>query len=146
MTRPMDTAKFEVLAEDLARQHGDLPRWLASARSAAEDLRAQAQACIDAFLARARTLGAEQLGGVRVSPVGYDQKHVDCVQFSIERGRNLLLCVAIANAQGGKMRLVGPFKQGKAEGPCGDFPLRGPELEQGLELRMLDLLRQSASL
>jgi hypothetical protein len=67
------------------------------------------------------------------------------VQFSVERGRTLLLCVAIANAQGGKVRLVGPFKRGKVEGPCGDFPLRGAEVEQGLEQRMLDLLRQASS-
>jgi hypothetical protein len=141
----MDTAKFEALAEDLARQQGELPRWLASARGAAEELRAQAQACVEAFVGRARALGAEQLGDVAVSPVGPDRKHVDCVQFSVERGRSVLLCVAIGSAQGGKMRLVGPFKQGKAEGPCGDFPLRGTELERGLELRLLDLLRQASS-
>jgi hypothetical protein len=145
MARPMDTAKFEALAEDLARQHGDLARWLANARAAAEELRGQAQACIEAFVARATALGAEQLGSVSVSGVVPDQKHVDCLQFSVERGRNVLLCVAIATPEGGKVRLVGPFKRGKAEGPCGDFPLRGPELEHGLEQRMLDLLRQASS-
>lgn len=146
MGRRMDTGKFEALAEDLARQHGDLPRWLAGARAAAEELRAQAQACVQAFLSRAELLGAEQLGAVCVSPVGPDQKHVDCVQFSIERGRDVLLCVAIATSEGGKVRLVGPFKRGKTEGPCGDFPLRGAELERGLEQRLLDLLRQASSL
>jgi hypothetical protein len=141
----MDTARFEALAEDLARQHGDLPRWLADARGAAEELRSQAQACIESFVSRARALGAEQLVDVTVSPVRPDQKHVDCVQFSVERGRSVLLCVAIGNAEGGKMRLVGPFKQGKTEGPCGDYPLRGAELERGFEVRLLDLLRQASS-
>src|SRR5262245_36917745 len=102
MVRSMDTGKFEALAEDLARQHGELPRWLAGARAAAEELRGQAQACVEAFRARAKALGAEQLGAVRVSPVEPDHKHVDCVQFSVERGRNLLLCVAIATPEGGK--------------------------------------------
>jgi hypothetical protein len=146
MARLMDAAKFEALAEDLARQHGDLPRWLASTRAAAEALRAQAQACVDAFVRRAAALGADQLGSVSVSPVQADEKHVDCVQFSVERGRSQLLCVAIADAQGGKVRLVGPFKRGKVEGPCGDYPLRGAELEQALEQRMLDLLRQASSI
>jgi hypothetical protein len=146
MGGPMDTGKFEALAEDLARQQGDLPRWLASTRAAAEALRAQAQACIEAFRARARALGAAQLGSVEVSRVGPDEKHVDCLQFSVERGRNVLLCVAIASPEGGKVRLVGPFKRGKPEGPCGDFPLSGPEVESGLEQRMLDLLRQASSL
>jgi hypothetical protein len=145
MSRLMDAAKFEALAEDLARQHGDLPRWLASARAGAEALRGQADACVEAFRRRAAALGAEQLGSVSVSRVQADEKHVDCVQFSVERGRSRLLCVAIAQAQGGKVRLVGPFKQGKVEGPCGDYPLRGPEVEQALEQRMLDLLRQASS-
>jgi hypothetical protein len=145
MARPMDSGKFEALAEDLARQQGDLARWLAGARSAAEELRGQAAACIQAFVTRARRLGAEQLGSVSVSPVEPDEKHVDCVQFSVERGRNVVLCVAIGTPDGGKMRLVGPFKRGKPEGPCGDFPLRGPELERGLEQRLLDLLRQASS-
>jgi len=145
MARLMDTGTFEALAEDLARQHGDLPRWRASARAAAEELRGRAQVCVEAFVRRAQALGAEQLVSVSVSEVGPDQKHVDCVQFSVERGRSILLCVAIGNAEGGKMRLVGPFKHGKVEGPCSDFPLRGAELEQGLEQRMLDLLRQASS-
>ena len=142
----MDSRRFEALAEDLARQHGELPRWLASARDAAEALRAQANACVEAFRRRAREMGAEQLTSVSVSPVSPDEKHVDCVQFSVERGRSVLLCVAIGSSEGGKMRLVGPFKRGKAEGPCGDFPLHGPELEQGFEQRLVDLLRQASSL
>jgi hypothetical protein len=141
----MDARKFEALAEDLARQHGDVPRWVAQARDAAEELRGRAHACIEAFRRRAAELGAGHLTDVTVSSVGADRKHVDCVQFSVERGRSVLLCVAIGNAEGGKMRLVGPFKQGKVEGPCGDFPLRGPELEQGLEQRLIDLLRQASS-
>jgi hypothetical protein len=141
----MDPGKFEALAEDLVRQHGDLPHWLAEARAGAEVLRDQAQTCIEVFVRRAEALGARQLGDVAVSAVGADEKHVDCVQFSVERGRNLLLCVAIANSSGGKVRLVGPFKRGKVEGPCGDFPLRGAEVEAALEQRMLDLLRQASS-
>ena len=142
----MDARRFEALAEDLARQHGALPRWLPGIREAAEALRGQAQACVEAFARRARTLGAEHLASVVVSPVSPDEKHVDCLQFSVERGRHVLLCIAIANAEGGKMRLVGPFKRGKAEGPCGDHPLRGAELEQGLEQRLLDLLRQASGI
>jgi hypothetical protein len=141
----MNVGKFESLAEDLARQQGELPRWLQAARAGAEELRRQAQQCVDAFVRRANALGAAQLGSVSVSAVVPDEKHVDCVQFSVERGRSALLCVAIANAEGGKVRLVGPFKRGRAEGPCGDYPLQGPEVEAGLEERLLDLLRQASS-
>jgi len=141
----MNVGKFQALAEELARQQRELPGWLASARAGAEELRGQAQACVDAFVRRALALGAEQLGSVNVSALIPDEKHVDCLQFCVERGRSALICVAIAGPQGGKIRLVGPFKRGKAEGPCGDYPLRGPEVEAGLEQRMLDLLRQASS-
>ncbi len=141
----MDPTKFEALAQDLARLQSDLPGQLADVRAAAEELRKRAHECVEAFCRRARELGAHQLEHVEVSTVGPDDKHVDCVQFSVARGRTALLCVAIADGVGGKVRLVGPFRQGKVEGPCGDYPLSGAEVEAGLEQRMLDLLRAASS-
>jgi hypothetical protein len=143
----MDSGRFASLAEDLARVQGGLSGRLGEVRAAAEALRGQAFECVEAFCRRARELGAHQLEHVVVSDVGPDEKHVDCVQFSVSRGRAMLLCVAIAGETegAGKVRLVGPFKRGKIEGPCGDFPLRGPEVEAGLEQRMIDLLRTASS-
>ncbi|MCE2390121.1 MAG: hypothetical protein J4G09_01400 [Proteobacteria bacterium] len=137
----MGLERFEALAEELARRQAQLPERLSAAREAAEALRQRAAAAVAAFVTRARALGAEHLGDVVVSEVEPDEKHVDCLQFSVERGRHVLLCVAIAGESGGKIRLVGPFRRGKTEGPCADQPLRGPEVEAALDQGLLDLLR-----
>jgi hypothetical protein len=137
--------RFEALASELARRHAELPAQLARVRPSAQALREQAVAAVSAFTSRARALGAEHLTDVRVSPVIPDQKHVNGLQFSVERGRHVLLCVALANPDGGKARLVGPFRNGKAEGPCAEHPLGSPELEDALEQRILDLLREACA-
>jgi hypothetical protein len=139
----MEIRRFEALAAELAGRQVGLPEQLALIREPAEQLRLQAERAVDAFRARARVLGAEHLTHVTVSRLEPDQKHVNCLQFSIERGRHTLLCVAIANADGGKIRLVGPFRSGKTEGPCAEHPPCGPEVEAALEQRILDLLREA---
>ena len=71
-----------------------------------------------------------------------DEKHVDAVQFRIARGRHEVICVAIARGEG-RMRVVGPFKRGKEEGPCAEAPLRGAEVETLLEERLAALVREA---
>jgi hypothetical protein len=142
-TSVMDLHRFRKLADELASRDPGLTVRLRDARDAARDLRELAFEAIEAFRERSAEIGAPYLGHLEVSPVEPDEKHVDCVQFRVSRGRTELLCIAIASA-GGKVRLVGPFKRGKSEGPCADAPLRGPEVEHALEDRVERLLREAA--
>jgi hypothetical protein len=139
----MDTARFRKLAEELAARDPGLTARLRDVREAARDLRDQSFQAVEAFRERAAELGAPYLGHVEVSAVEPDEKHVDCVQFRVSRGRTELLLIAIAEGAG-KVRLVGPFRRGKSEGPCADAPLRGPEVERALEERIERLLREAA--
>ena len=142
-TGRMDTARFRKLAEELAARDPGLTARLRDVREAARELRDQAFEAVEAFRERAAELGAPYLGHIEVSAVEPDEKHVDCVQFRVSRGRTELLLIAIAECAG-KVRLVGPFKRGKSEGPCADAPLRGPEVERALEERVERLLREAA--
>ena len=142
-TASMDAGRFRKLAEELATRDPGLPARLREAREAARDLRELAFQAVEAFRERAAELGAPYLGNVEVSGVEPDEKHVDCVQFRVARGRTELLCIAIASGAG-KVRLVGPFKRGKEEGPCADAPLRGPAVEHALEDRIERLLREAS--
>lgn len=138
----MDTERFRKLADELANRDPGLTARLRDARDAARELRELAFEAVEAFRERTAEIGAPYLGHLEVSPVEPDEKHVDCVQFRVTRGRNELLCIAIAQ-EPGKVRLVGPFKRGKQEGPCADAPLRGAAVVKALEDRIEELVREA---
>jgi hypothetical protein len=142
-TAPMDAQRFRKLAEELAQRDPGLAARLERAREAARALRDSACEAIEAFRKRASELGAPHLGNVEVSVVEPDEKHLDAVQFKVTRGRLEVICVAIARGDG-KLRVVGPFKRGKDEGPCAEAPLVGLEAERLLEARIEALVREAA--
>jgi hypothetical protein len=142
-TARMDAQRFRKLAEELAAREPDLPARLARARQAATALREAAARAVEAFRSRAAELGAPHLLNLEVSPLEPDEKHVDALQFRISRGRHELLCVAIARGEG-KMRVVGPFKRGKQEGPCAEAGLTGSEIESLLSERLEALVREAS--
>ncbi len=137
----MSDERFAALARELAERDRELPARLAEAADHAERLRAHAALCIGAFCAAARAEGAEHLTAVRVGPVEPDEKHVDCCQFRIERGRWLALCVAKLR---GVATLVGPFQRGKSEQPCRDVALDSPDAPEALEALLFALLRKAS--
>jgi hypothetical protein len=141
-TAPMDSQRFRNLADELAERDPGLAARLRLAREAARVLRDAAFEAVEAFRQRAAERGAGYLGNIDVSGVEPDEKHVDAVQFRITRGRLEVICVAIARGEG-KMRVVGPFKRGKEEGPCAEAPLRGSEIEKLLEERLAALVREA---
>jgi hypothetical protein len=141
-TAPMDDKRFRKLAEELAGRDPGLAQRLRHTRDAARTLRELAFHAVEAFRQRASEIGAPYLGNIEVSSVEPDEKHVDAVQFKISRGRWELLCVGIARA-GGKLRVVGPFKRGKEEGPCAEAGLSGPDAEALLEERIAELVREA---
>ncbi len=137
----MATDRFAELARELALRDRDLAARLERARARAAALREWAEHALQGFRDVARDAGAAHLAHVEVGPVEPDEKHVDCVQFKVERGRWEITCVA---KSAGKVTLVGPYKKGKPEKPCHDHPLVGGETEQALEDLLVDLLRQAS--
>ncbi|MEX2204803.1 MAG: hypothetical protein WEF50_01085 [Myxococcota bacterium] len=136
--------RFRKLADELASRDPGLTVRLRDVRDAARELREVAFEAVEVYRERAAQIGAPYLGHLEVSAVEPDEKHVDCVQFRVTRGRTELLCIAIAR-EPVKVRLVGPFKRGKQEGPCADAPLRGPEVVKALEDRIEQLVREASA-
>lgn len=137
----MSDKRFTALARELAERDRELPVQLADAAQHAERLRAHATACVSAFCSAARADGAAHLTDVRVGPVEPDEKHVDCCQFRMERGRWAAVCVAKAK---GVATLVGPFQRGKSEGPCRDVAFDAADAYEALEDLLLALLREAS--
>ena len=137
----MSTVRFQQLARSLAARDRDLPDALASVRPCVERLRAHAHGVVEAFADAARSVGAVHLTDVTVGPVITDAKHVDCLSFAVVRGRWEALCVA---KPCGTARLVGPFRRGKAEGPCADYALADDAARAPLEEMLLALLTEAS--
>jgi len=136
------SAEFSELAVELAQRDRDLARELDSVREPGEALRLRAVGGVEAFREAARKNGAEHLCDVAVGPLEADEKHVDCLQFRVARGRFEGVCVVKSR---GDVTLVGPYKRGKLERPCRDYPIRGPEVDAGLDGWLLELLREASA-
>ena len=141
----MQSERFETLALELAERDRGLDQQLCRVRNGALELRARAQAVVDVFKAKATAEGAEHLTQIDVGPVEPDEKHVDCLQFRVSRGRWEIVCVAKAASPEPKATLVGPFQRGKPERPCSDHLLSGNEVERGLEDLLLALIREASA-
>jgi hypothetical protein len=91
---------------------------LDEAQKRCDALRALVLDAIDAFHASAASAGAPHLR-VDVTPVRLDEKHVRAIEFEVRRGRHAGVVTVKSR---GDVTLVGPFRTGKAEGPCRTFP------------------------
>lgn len=92
---------------------------LQNARDVAERLRRAVDEAVEGFHAGARDAGAPHLR-IEVGEARLDDKHARAVQFELWRGR----CRALVTVKSrGEVTLVGPFWQGKAEGPCRRLPI-----------------------
>ena len=91
---------------------------IAAAWQRAGSLRVDVAEALDAFTAAATSAGAPQLA-VRLGETRTDDKHLRSVEFDLARGRHRAIVVVKSR---GEVTLVGPFHQGKAEGPCKSFP------------------------
>ncbi len=137
----MPYERFSRLAEELAGRDRDLSAELEQARKAASRLRDVMAAAIEVFRSRVKERGAAHLANVEVGPVEPDDKHVDCVQIRLHRGR--WEAVVVANASG-KVTLVGPYRRGKPERPCADHLLAGEEVERAAEDLVERLIREAS--
>ena len=136
----MSRKPFEELAAELAVRDADLPAALSVTRRSMELLRNRAADRVDNFIRAAVERGAEHLAEIEVSPVAADEKHIDCLQFRVSRGRWEVVCVGKPK---GLVTLVGPFKRGKPEKPCADHPLGAETTGSALDELLLDLIREA---
>ena len=112
------------------------------ARAAAERLHGLVCEGLSGYEDAIREAGAAQLG-VEVSAPRTDDKHLRSVQFDLRRGRH---CAIVTVKSRGEVTLVGPFRSGKAEGPCLSFPFGAEaELEAGLAEFLERFLEQAAT-
>lgn len=134
--------RMETLGRELAGRESEHTAGLASATQAALALHDQVDAALEAFHAAASEAGAPQLA-VALSPVRVDDKHLRAVQFDLRRGRHAAIVTVKTR---GEVILVGPFQQGKDEGPCRRFPVAAErEIETGLGDFLTAFLEQAAT-
>jgi hypothetical protein len=102
---------------------------LAEARERCDELRELVADAVGEFHAAAGDAGAPHLQ-VDVGPVRLDEKHVRAMEFEVRRGRHAGVVTVKSR---GEVTLVGPFRTGKAEGPCRTFPWDAePEIRAAL--------------
>jgi hypothetical protein len=101
---------------------------LASAREKADALHHRVAEAVQRF----NDLVAAEAPGlsVGVSAPRLDDKHAHAIQFDLERGRHRAIVTVKSKAE---VTLVGPYRAGKAEGPCRTFPFSAAdELDDAL--------------
>ncbi len=111
--------RLEELGRLLGKREARHTQALDQARARAEELRAEVARALAGFLAAARATGAPHMDS-EVSAVRLDDKHLHAFQFELCRGHHRAIVTVKSRAE---VTLVGPFRVGKAEGPCRSFPL-----------------------
>jgi hypothetical protein len=110
-------------AEALGRRLGELEAShqteLARAQRLADTLHSAASAAVRSFAAAARESGAPELEFAVGTP-RLDDKHIRAIEFDLRRGRHGAIVTVKTRSE---VTLVGPFRIGKAEGPCASFPM-----------------------
>ena len=72
-----------------------------------------------------------------------DDKHVRAVEFALQRGRHRAIVTVKSR---GEVTLVGPFRQGKAEGPCRSFAWEDQaEIDEALAAFLERFLEEAAT-
>lgn len=128
-------ARLEAAGHAIGARESAHQAALAEAQRRCEALRALVASAIDRFHAAAAAAGAPRLR-VEVGPVRLDEKHVRAIEFDVRRGRHAGVVTVKSR---GDVTLVGPFRAGKAEGPCRTFPW---EAEAEIRKALGDFLEQ----
>lgn len=137
----MTTRRIEQLAEALARRDRDLGPRIARVAEELGALQARAEQSVAAFRHTVARRGAGHLAHVQVDAIVPDEKHVDCMQFKVRRGRWEIACVGRPR---GTLLLVGPYRTGKPERPCQEHPLPSDGAEAALDDLLLQLLCEAS--
>jgi hypothetical protein len=95
---------------------------------------------LERFHGAAEQAGAPQIC-IELSEPRTDDKHVRSVQFDLSRGRHRAIVTVKSE---GVVTLVGPFRDGKTEGPCLRFEIaQGKEIEEALPILLEAFLDQA---
>lgn len=135
-------SRLAALGRSLGEREADHRGELDAARSCAESLRADIALALSKFHAAAAEAGAPHLQ-VELSDVRLDDKHLRAVEFDLVRGCHKAVIVAKCR---GELTLVGPFRKGKAEGPCHSFPIDArQEIQHALASFLERFLEEAAT-
>jgi len=74
--------------------------------------------------------------------VRIDDKHLRSIEFDLSRGRYRAIITAKSR---GDVTLVGPFRDGKTEGPCKSFPIDARDEVQGALAAFLESFLEEAA-
>jgi hypothetical protein len=130
------------LGRELAAREASEAARLETARATARALHGVVADALAAFHEAARAGGAPQLE-VQLEAPRTDDKHLRAVQFALRRGRHAAIVTVKSR---GEVTLVGPFRQGKDEGPCKTFALDATgEIDAALGDFLAAFLQEAAS-
>ncbi len=111
--------RLEELGRELGEREASHAEGLEQARRRADELRCEVADALQRFHLAASRAGASHLA-LEVSAVRADDKHLRACEFELVRGSHRAIVTVKSR---GEVTLVGPFRTGKAEGPCRSFPL-----------------------
>lgn len=124
MMRDVDLGvHLEALGRAIGERERAHTEGLSRARVRAQALHAEVESALQRFHSALEAAGASQLR-VEQGRVRIDEKHLRSVEFDLCRGRHRAVVVVKSR---GEVTLVGPFRVGKAEGPCRSFPMDDDE-------------------
>jgi hypothetical protein len=140
---PGDLAsRLAEIGRNLGRREAEHGEALERARRCAEGLRGEIAAALEGFHEAAASAGSPHLR-VTLGDIRLDDKHLRAVEFDLSRGRHKAIVVAKSR---GELTLVGPFKVGKAEGPCLSFPFDArDEIQRALGTFLERFLEEAAT-
>jgi hypothetical protein len=108
--------RVEALARQLATRETNHAEAIEKAQYKAAELHREVSAAIEHFNAIVgQSVPHLEVG---VSTPRVDDKHLHAIEFDLERGAHRGVVTVKAK---GEVTLVGPFRRGKAEGPCRSF-------------------------
>ena len=112
---------------------------LARARECAAELHQRIALGLESFHAAAGE-DAPQLR-LGLSEPRVDDKHLHSVQFEMVRGRSRAIVTVKSR---GEITLVGPFRQGKIEGPCRTFSIAAADaIDDALEAFLVSFIEEA---
>ena len=135
-------ARLEALGRTLGSREAEHAAAFGAARARIQGLHARVAEAVERFHTTARAAGAPQLR-VELTEIRVDDKHLRALEFDLLRGRHKAVVTARSR---GDVTLVGPFRTGKAEGPCRSFAADATEeLESALADFLESFLEEAAA-
>jgi hypothetical protein len=135
-------SRLAALGRLLGEREADHHDALARARQVATEIRDDVSRALERFHDAVAGAGAPHLQ-VALGDIRLDDKHLRAMEFDLTRGRYKAIVVAKSR---GELTLVGPFKVGRAEGPCLSFPFDArDEIQRALGTFLERFLQEAAT-